>query len=222
MTLRFGSLATTGTTVRVRKSLGGRTGPRPNAQHLATISLPTIPFAKHSVFYRMHPKQHGPVHFGCGNNRFDSPDCRYGVMYLGIDAHAAFVETFCRRLPPMPVSSVDLADRMLSHVSVNRELRLVDLTDGATLVRIGADLSVACTHTYGLSRAWSKALYEHKDSVDGIQYYSRLAGSRLCFALFDRVAETATIADRAQGSLMDHQHDLTRESILELYGVTLL
>jgi hypothetical protein len=59
-------------------------------------------------------------------NRFDAPDRSYGVMYLGADAHCAFIETFGQATGDRFATQHALEQRLLSVVETKRILRLVD------------------------------------------------------------------------------------------------
>jgi hypothetical protein len=67
-----------------------------------------------------------------------------------------------------------------------RGLRLAQL-HGPGLAQLGADAGVA-SGPYGVGQAWSLALWNHGNEVDGIAYRARHDDSLIAVALFNRVA----------------------------------
>jgi len=168
-----------------------RPGPHPPPPELDGRPLPLRTLDQ--PWFRVHPRALSGVFFGrSGLHRFDAPEGEFGVLYLGADPHAAFIETFghghagADRL----VTLRALRRRLLSRVELDRPLRLVDLTESG-LVRIGADMRL-CTGDYTVAQRWSAALRGHADAPDGLLYRSRHDGARLCAAVFDRAAPAAS------------------------------
>ncbi len=137
-------------------------------------------------WYRVHKVGRGPLFFGkSGDNRFDAPAGEFGVLYVGMDAHCAFIETFGHATGARSVTNGELAARGMAVIACTRPLRLVDLT-GKGLARIGADARLTSGDDYKLSHRWSKAIHDHPRSPDGILYRARHDPSRLSAALFER------------------------------------
>jgi hypothetical protein len=159
------------------------------------------------------------LHFGrSGRGRFDAPDGRYGVLYVAVDAHGAFIETFGRELGRLAVEARELRARAISEVISSRPLRLVDQT-GPGLSQVGADARLSAG-SYSSSQAWALALHEHPDQPDGLLYRSRHDLERLCAAIFERAASALT--DSSLGSLADpHNADLLAD-LLDAYGYSLI
>jgi hypothetical protein len=135
--------------------------------------------------FRTHYITRNPIHFGTtGQHRFDSPDGSYGVLYAGRDQHCAFIETFARAAGTTAVTTTELKNRCLAELRATRALRLIDLTQRGTLVRIGADARLFSAD-HAVSQMWSKAFYEHPTRADGLLYPSRLDPTRHALALFD-------------------------------------
>lgn len=135
-------------------------------------------------FFRTHGIKRGPLSPGnTGLNRFDAPDASYGVLYLGCDAHCAFVETFAHASGTRTVTTAALKNRALSQLKPTRPLRLIDLVGSGALVRIGVD-SRLFAGDYQRAQLWSKALHDHPAKADGLLYPSRLDQSRRAVALF--------------------------------------
>jgi hypothetical protein len=130
------------------------------------------------------------LYFGSAKrHRFDDPEGVYGVLYVARSAEGAFVETFLRFPAPTLLSRSDLDDCGCATMEVVHELRLVPL-HGKYLVHLGATAQICHgpQSQYDLPRLWSRAIYEHADAVDGIEYKSRHNDDLLCCALFDRTA----------------------------------
>src|SRR5277367_1230089 len=139
----------------------------------------------HDRMFRTHGINRNPVYFGRGGqHRFDSPDGSYGVLYAGCDEYCAFIETFARAAGAATITTTELKGRCLAELKGTRTLRLLDLTQSGTLVRLGAD-SRLFSGDHAISRAWSKALYEHPLKIDGLLYPSRLDPARHALALFE-------------------------------------
>jgi hypothetical protein len=117
---------------------------------------------------RIHKKGYtDPIHFGLAKNktipdRFDDPKSEYGVLYMGYDEYACFIEE--RMLPKS-----ELEIRNIVNIKSNLTLRLVKLY-GSSLAQIGADSSVTSGKDRELSMAWSRAIFEHPQAPDGIIY----------------------------------------------------
>jgi hypothetical protein len=71
-----------------------------------------------------------------------------------------------------------------------------------------------------VSQPWALALHQHPERPDGIRFRSRHDPSRLCAALFDRIAGdlTATVV----GSLAEPRHATTLGEIPDTYSFGLI
>jgi hypothetical protein len=135
--------------------------------------------------FRTHRIDRNPIHFGrTGQHRFDSPDGSYGVLYAGRDPYCAFIETFAKAAGTTTITTSELKNRCLAELKAARVLRLVDLTQSGTLVRIGADARLFSSD-HAISQTWSKAFYEHPLKADGLLYPSRLDPTKHALALFE-------------------------------------
>lgn len=144
--------------------------------------------------------------------RFDDPGSAYGVCYFGETHYAAFAETFLRTLPTRAVSSVQLKAKAMSQCALDQDVTLA-AAFGPGLVKLGTTASVFAAKgagsSYAHSQEWSRALFDHPDSVDGIAYHSSHDSVLLCAALFDRakaaisVAETSSSLDGETALLAD-------------------
>jgi len=158
----------------------------------------------------------GPVPGQPPVHRFDDPTGGFRVCYLGTSIEVCFAETFLRN-PPVPILALeDLALRSATTVEAVRELRLVAL-HGPGLARLGATAELASSAAYAVSQAWSRALWNHADTSDGIQYRSRHDDSALCVAIYDRAKDALAVMEDRR--LTDDPQVLAR--LLRRYDVGL-
>lgn len=135
--------------------------------------------------FRTHGIDRSPIYFGrSGQHRFDSPDGSYGVLYAGRDEYCAFIETFAKAAGSTTITTTELKNRCLSELRAARTLRLVDITQSGTLVRLGAD-SRLFSGDHAISQSWSKAFHDHPFKIDGLLFPSRLDPARHALALFE-------------------------------------
>jgi hypothetical protein len=185
-----------------------------------------LPVAIHSqgTLYRNHKRRHDPLYFNRTAGRFAAPDSSsFGVLYLGEDEYAAFIEGFSQGIGSTPlglfISQSLLQQNCLCAVRITRPLRLVDLTSGAALKRLAADAdSRIGDGPHIVSRRWAAALWGHPDRPDGLIYLARNAPDHRSIALFDRAAE-AVAAGCAENVLLDPAR-LGR--ILEHFGCAMI
>jgi RES domain len=155
-------------------------GPPPDI-HSRKIAI----FEFNDRMFRTHAIDRSPIYLGkSGQHRFDSPDGSYGVLYAGRDEYCAFIETFARAAGSTTITTTELKNRCLSELKAARTLRLVDLTQSGTLVRIGADARLF-SGDHAISQVWSKAFYDHPFKIDGLLYPSRLDPAKQALALFE-------------------------------------
>jgi hypothetical protein len=162
-----------------------------------TLAIGEIPAG--SILYRIHRAAAGVLYFGPRTDprlrgRWDSPDDGYGVCYLAHQGHTAFSETLLRELDREELSeSGDLAPRSLARIQVDRTLRLARM-HGPGLRQMKATAAVV-QGSYDVTWAWSHALHEHPDRVDGIVYRARHDDDDLAVALFERAREAIAVLD---------------------------
>lgn len=109
---------------------------------------------------RIHESSFGALFFGkTARNRFDAPDRSYGVMYLGLDEHCCFIETFGQATGHKLVTATELSKNSIATINLKRKINLVDIT-GSGLAKLGADGRLT-TGPHALARRWSKAFYDH-------------------------------------------------------------
>jgi len=193
--------------------------PEPHADLSARQPLVSaLPVGKR--LYRLHRKGEAALFFGkTKKSRFDAPDASYGVLYLGKDAHCAFIETFGQSTGESLVTVVALQARLLAEVVVTRECNLIDGAHSGGLARIGADGRLL-DGPHDISQRWSLALKQHPANPDGILYLARHDPARMAYALFDNVE--AALTARSMGSLADPANAPLLADILNTYNFGLV
>jgi len=174
---------------------------------LGIFSLPTVTIPKGRWGYRSHEPGRGAVWFRPGSTkppyRFDDPLGVYRVCYIGNTKITAFAETFLRDLPTRTVTEIGLRSRAISTIHFGRDL-LVVRAYGKGLVQLGTTAALAgakltgALDPYEHSQAWSRAIFEHPDVVDGIQFKSSHDDDLRCLAVFDRAQSALADAGDAR------------------------
>ena len=171
-------------------------------------------------FFRTHALNRSPLFFGkkC-TNRFDAPDRAFGVLYCGRDPFCAFIETFTHTAGTRIITTTELEKRALSELRAERPLRLVDLTNSGSLMRIGADARLF-SGEHDIAQQWSKALHDLALHPDGLLYPRRLDPVRHALAIFeDRAPKIITLRREtwyASGQMRSRLVDLVEHYKLEL------
>ena len=153
-------------------------------------------------------------------NRFDDPRDEYGVLYVAQDAFGAFIEVYGRDPGLNLVAETDLRGRVLSELAVEGGLRLVDLM-GPGAARIGATGAIS-TDPHELVRPWSRALYEHPTSPQGIYYRLKHDLDRKGVAIFDREGIVDAVRSEGRGTFMNPDNAGLLGEILEEYDFGLI
>ena len=171
------------------------------------------------LWKRIHKSAYSPLFFGkTGSSRFDDPQREFGVLYLGEDAHCAFIETFGQVTGNNIVTQAELERRSISSITSERSLVLVDLT-GPGLARIGADARLLAGE-HSVAQQWSCALRKHPDRPDGLYYRVRHDPARMAVAVWEpcdagfSVTNTVALVNTAYASELG--------KILDAYGFELL
>ncbi|OFX25432.1 MAG: hypothetical protein A2V77_15230 [Anaeromyxobacter sp. RBG_16_69_14] len=182
-------------------------GPHPPPpSDLSSRRLSLTPVAR--PLFRIHASRHRPLYFGSsGDNRFDDPLQAYGVLYAGLSAACAFIETFSDPLDYPFVTETQLAQRKLTRIEVRAPLLLVDLR-GSHLRRLGADARLFAGD-HAPAQLWSRAFFAHPAQPDGLLYRARHDAGEYAVALFDRAKRSmrpqpmrATLSSPANRSLI--------------------
>ncbi len=182
-----------------------------------TRELPTI--SSRGIWYRLNAREFdSSLYFDkTGKGRFDSPAQGYGILYVGEDIYASWIECYGRSHGARGVSEVALKQRDLYEISSQRVLVFADIT-GSGLVKLGADARLS-SGAYAVARQWAQAIYEHPQKVDGIRYRSRHDDARYCYGIFDRC--TNELHEKNVGDLLESNTKLLAE-ILNSYNYALL
>jgi uncharacterized protein YbdZ (MbtH family) len=135
--------------------------------------------------YRFHDCNRNPLFFGrTRQNRFDSPDATFGVLYAGMDEYCAFIETFGQSTGIRVVTRSALQQRCLSYLEAKQPLLLIDLARSGGLARVGAD-SRLFSGSHSIAQKWSAALRTHPSRPHGILYPARHDAARCACSLFN-------------------------------------
>jgi hypothetical protein len=188
------------------------------------ISLPDpAPWVEVPVsrpLWRVHRSALDPLWFGPGARaagRFDDPDLRFGVCYLGETPGVAVLETLVRGAARCVVDRAEWASRSVTRVRLARKLRMLQF-EGERLPEFGIGADRAHAGTYGECQRLSAEVHATLPRLDGIQFRSRWDPSRLCWALFDRAASRIAGTDPPEpldgGALGDE--------VLETYPIVLV
>lgn len=190
--------------------------PEPGAD-FARADLPLASWDR--PLFRIHRAKKEPLYFGTsGDNRFDDPEGRFGVLYASGTWLGAFIETAGHHTGHPFVTTTWLAGRNLAVIDVRRKLRLVDLR-GRGLAKLGADARLTAGE-HALAQRWSRALWTHTAKPDGICYASRHDLRQVSLALFDRARKA--LGPRVLGSLGSRVLEPKVAEALNHYGFGLI
>lgn len=91
-----------------------------------TRTLPVVESV--GSWYRLNPVQHSSTLYfdRSGRGRFDEPELGYGILYVGEDEYAAFIECYGRMHGARGVEESALRQRNLVCIMSDRPLILVD------------------------------------------------------------------------------------------------
>jgi hypothetical protein len=174
--------------------------------------LPTV--SSKGTWYRLNNHEFSSsLYFDrSGKGRFDSPAQGYGILYVGADVYASWIECYGRTHGAKGVSESALRQRNLYAIDSQRELVFADVT-GNGLVKMGADARLS-SGSYVVAREWAQAIYDHPQAVDGIRYRSRHDDERYCYGIFDRCGDE--LQEKDLGNLVESNPKLLAE-ILSCY-----
>ena len=130
-------------------------------------------------------------------SRFSHPSLPCKVLYFASLKVTAFWERFGEDLRDQDpstraISEHLLAERVWKMLRCVSSLRVIDLTDPATIREIGAD-GATFLGLYPFTQQWTKALMDHPFAIDGLIYSSRLNTPKKCVALFERSHSAAAL-----------------------------
>ncbi|HEX2987501.1 MAG TPA: RES family NAD+ phosphorylase [Chloroflexota bacterium] len=176
-------------------------------------------------WYRLAANPRTPVYWGLTppripSARFDAPKGEFGVLYAGVDAYCAFIETYGHVTGTRWVTLAALRERSLFEIRFGHPLRLVNLT-GHHLAGLGAD-SGLFSGDYTVSQAWSLAFFNHPSAPDGLYYHTCHDPSRMSLALYQRGDIESQVSFTSLGTLADSGNRALLGKILDTYRFALL
>ena len=179
-------------------------------------------FSSGSDWVRIHQCAQDPLFFGkTGWNRFDAPDRKeFGVLYMAKALHGALIETLQlthdRGFPY--VTSNFLRIRCFCRIVSTEEIRLVNLTSGASMAWLGVNGSLN-SGDRSTAQRWSQAVFQHPDKPDGILYVTRHDPQQVAVALFDRAQCKVYVSNRQE--ILDPTGGVAVEidQVLREYGI---
>lgn len=150
---------------------------------------PLVTVPPGTVLHRIHRNDKGPIFFGPPGDkpeqRFDSPDASYKVLYLALALETSFGEVFVRKPANRYVFASEVRRRARSEPGLTRPLNLYPL-DSAVLSALGVTLADVTGDAY--AKTWALSARIHAETqADGIRYPSRF-NTGPCIALFDRAS----------------------------------
>ncbi len=138
-------------------------------------------------------------------SRFSHPSHPFKTLYLADNEETAFWEVFGDKIEDMPADNralsvkADLDSREWVDFTIEPVLRLIDVTDEATLHALRSNASTWVA-PYKFCQAWAKALMDHPLKLDGFIYQAcRRGATARCLALFSR-PDTTTMQSFIHGS----------------------
>lgn len=157
------------------------------------IALPgTLPLVHITVsrpLWRVHPSVLRALWYGkAADKRFDDPQGKFGVLYLGETPAVAVMETLVRGSDRCVVDRAEWELRSVSRVYLAEDLRMLQF-EGPALRRFGIGAERVHAGAYAECQELSAALHARHPDVDGIQFRSRWDTSQLCWAVFERAKD---------------------------------
>jgi RES domain len=173
-------------------------------QNFDQRSLPIVEIAAGSYFYRLNSRfdskggirQSAMFFDSSGYGRWDGSNQGYGILYVGADFYAAYIECYGRKPEQknrnfngdILITETELNRRFLARFTSEKQLRFIQVY-GNGLQKLGVDAQIAdCSPTeYEFPREWGRAFHQHPDRIDGICYLSRHDNTKKCYGIFNRV-----------------------------------
>lgn len=156
--------------------------------------MPVATIATGRVLHRVHGATVAAKWYGRKDAtwRWDDPDGKFGVLYLGKTLVGPFAETLLRTPKDRDVLWDQVARRRAAGFTTTRPLRLAKVHGPGlgwfqtTTAGVSADFDpVDNPGAYAVPQQISAEIYK-TTNLDGIQYRSRFDSDELCIALFDR------------------------------------
>lgn len=194
------------------------------------LGLPPAPFAPKGMdivtlnakdLVRISKYDSGEPYFGHNlANRFDDPSkpptSPFRACYCATSLQAAVAETVLHDEEPIDgcfeIAFKEISARYVVEFKPSK-LKIANLT-GVSLKTLGGNGALSSMLPYDIPQAWSRAVYDHPDGVDGFQYMSRHVNTDIAVVLFDR-AQKKLVATKYT-SLLDHRHALVAIKALKI------
>ena len=166
------------------------------------LGLPPTPFAPEGLdivtlnakdLVRISRYDRGEPYFGHNlANRFDDPSkppiSPFRACYAATSLRAAVAETVLHDEEPVggrfEIALTEMDSRYVVEFEPSK-LKIANLT-GVSLKALGGNGALSSMLPYDIPQAWSRAVYDHPDCVDGFQYMSRHVNTDIAAVLFDR------------------------------------
>lgn len=188
---------------------------------MSSVGRPITDIAAGETLYRIHVADRDARFYGKRDRtwRWDDPERRYGILYVGLTRDGPFVETLLRRPAQKALVWSEVEKRRFAYFRTIEPLRLADVHgkglswQGVTAAAVSADHDGATyPGAYTMTQTISAEVYATTD-LDGIAYRSRFDPDQICLAVFDRA--DSKIACVAEGEVIDRQWV---DSLLDAYG----
>lgn len=154
-------------------------------------SLPIIEIDPKRLFRISQYKTNEPFFGRKGSNRFDDPLGEYGTCYCGNSLVVAIAESILHNeLPRLGEHWIDVRRIMSAQVvrfpHATGTLRLAHFTGANLRFLVGPSDIIGGLGPFCIPQAWSRALYEHPQDLDGIFYMSRHINDEAAVVVFER------------------------------------
>lgn len=156
--------------------------------------MPVATIATGRVLHRIHGSAVAARWYGRKDAtwRWDDPDRKFGVLYLGKTLVGPFAETLLRAPAERDVLWEQIARRRSASFTTMQPVRLAKVHGPGlawfrtTSAGVSADFDpVDNPAAYGVPQQIAAQVF-HDTDLDGIQYRSRFDSDEFCVALFDR------------------------------------
>ena len=177
------------------------TAPEPTKFAKATLEVESVEPQSLIRISRHNTKE--PYFGKTGGNRFDDPrpiaqGKKYGTSYFGFSLHCAFAETVLHdEVIDHDIGGFRIAPSELDRYVLTFEGKplKVAILCGVALKNLGGDGALSAITPYDIPQAWSLAVHQHKEKVDGFIYMSRHVNTERALVLFDRAKKKIRMKD---------------------------
>ncbi|MEG8219607.1 RES family NAD+ phosphorylase [Sphingomonas sp. HH69] len=161
---------------------------------VARATMPVATIAAGQTLHRVHGASVPARWYGRKDAtwRWDDPQGRYGVLYLGKSLTGPFAESLLRTPADRAVLWDRVQQKRAAAFVTTRTMRLAKLHGPGlawfqtTAAGVSADFDPAIHRDAYATTQTISALVHAETALDGIQYRSRIDTDQLCVALFER------------------------------------